>query len=191
MAKTEKPPHPAAQQDHAVLAPPWGKRLFLLLIAGGLAYGGYLLVPAVQTAVNTISTDDAYVNGDVTFGQRVRSEVDMYGRRREYEGRITGFTLGTGQMLSLLPPQNATGNYVKIVQRLPVRIELTDYDPEKATLFVGLSVVPYVYFKEPPAGPHAGEFLQPVLSLPEARTAGEAQQVPISAAPAQKSSGSP
>ena len=66
----------------------------------------------------------------------------MYGSRREFEGRITGFTMGTGQTLSLLPPQNATGNFVKIVQRLPVRIELTDYDPDKAPLFVGLSVDP-------------------------------------------------
>ena len=38
--------------------------------------------------------------------------------------------MGTGSTLALLPPQNATGNFVKIVQRLPVRIELTDYDPE-------------------------------------------------------------
>ena len=66
----------------------------------------------------------------------------MYGSRREFEGRITGFTMGTGQTLALLPPQNATGNFVKIVQRLPVRIELTDYDPDKVPLFVGLSVDP-------------------------------------------------
>ena len=87
---------------------------------------------------------------DLRIGQRVRCEVDMYGKRREYEGRITGFTMGTGQTLSLLPPQNATGNFVKIVQRLPVRIELTDYDPDKdPPLFAGLSVEPYVYYKEP------------------------------------------
>jgi membrane fusion protein (multidrug efflux system) len=103
---------------------------------------------------------------DLRIGQRVKVEVDMYGSRKEYEGRITGFTMGTGQTLALLPPQNATGNFVKIVQRLPVRIELTDYDPAKAPLFVGLSVVPYVYFKEPPTGPHAGEVLQPSVSLP-------------------------
>ena len=99
---------------------------------------------------------------DLRIGQRVRCEVDMYGSRREFEGRITGFTMGTGQTLSLLPAQNATGNFVKIVQRLPVRIELTDYDPDKAPLFVGVSVTPYVYYKEPPTGPHAGEVLQPV-----------------------------
>jgi membrane fusion protein (multidrug efflux system) len=102
------------------------------------------------------------------IGQRVRLEVDMYGRRKEFEGRITGFTMGTGESLALLPPQNATGNYVKIVQRLPVRIELTDYDPDKDPLFVGLSVVPYVYYKEPPTGPNAGAVLQPVTPLPQA-----------------------
>jgi membrane fusion protein (multidrug efflux system) len=98
---------------------------------------------------------------NLRIGQRVRCEVDMYGRRREYEGRITGFTMGTGQTLSLLPPQNATGNFVKIVQRLPVRIELTDYNPDEAPLFVGLSVVPYVYYREAPTGPNAGKVLQP------------------------------
>jgi membrane fusion protein (multidrug efflux system) len=107
---------------------------------------------------------------DLRIGQRVRCEVDMYGSRREYEGRITGFTFGTGQTLSLLPPQNATGNFVKIVQRLPVRIELTDYDPDKAPLFVGLSVTPYVYYKEPPTGPNAGDVLQPLQLLPQRPT---------------------
>ena len=62
--------------------------------------------------------------------------------------------------LALLPPQNATGNFVKVVQRLPVRIELQDYDSDKDTLFIGTSVVPYVYIKRPPTGPDAGKFLQ-------------------------------
>ena len=118
---------------------------------------------------------------DLRIGQRVRLEVDMYGSRREFEGRITGFTMGTGQTLALLPPQNATGNFVKIVQRLPVRIELTDYDPDKAPLFVGLSVTPYVYYKEPPTGPHAGEFLQPNAPLPQGsypKTLQELEQPP-------------
>jgi membrane fusion protein (multidrug efflux system) len=100
---------------------------------------------------------------DLRIGQRARIEVDMYGSRREYEGRVTGFSAGTGSTLALLPPQNATGNFVKVVQRLPVRIELTNYDPETETLFAGLSVVPYVYIKEPPTGPDAGKLLQPIL----------------------------
>ena len=94
----------------------------------------------------------------------------MYGSRKEFEARITGFTMGTGQTLALLPPQNATGNFVKIVQRLPVRIELTDYNPDQIPLFVGLSVTPYVYYKEKPTGPHAGDVLQPLYPLPQAPT---------------------
>src|SRR5271165_85239 len=120
---------------------------------------------------------------DLRIGQRVRCEVDMYGSRHEFEGRITGFTMGTGQTLSLLPPQNATGNFVKIVQRLPVRVELTDYHPEKVPLFVGLSVTPYVYFKEPPTGPHAGEVLQPPYSLPQGPTVPIAQGALLREAP--------
>ena len=104
---------------------------------------------------------------DLRIGQRVKIEVDTYGSRQEFGGRITGFTMGTGQTLALLPPQNATGNFVKIVQRLPVRVELTNYDPDQETLFVGLSVTPYVYYKEPPTGPHAGEYLQPNAPLPQ------------------------
>ena len=120
---------------------------------------------------------------DLRIGQRVRCEVDMYGSRREFEGRITGFTMGTGQTLALLPPQNATGNFVKIVQRLPVRIELTNYDPDKAPLFVGLSVVPYVYYKEPPTGPHAGEVLQPRHPLPQGPTVPNAREALRPSAP--------
>ena len=107
---------------------------------------------------------------DLRIGQRVRCEFDMYGSRHEFDGRITGFTMGTGQTLALLPPQNATGNFVKIVQRLPVRIELTDYDPDKVPLFVGLSVVPYVYYKERPTGPHAGAVLRPLAPPPTGPT---------------------
>ena len=59
---------------------------------------------------------------------------------------------------------------MKIVQRLPVRVELTNYDPDKNPLFVGLSVSPYVYFKEPAAGPHAGDVLQPFSPLPQRPT---------------------
>lgn len=116
---------------------------------------------------------------DLRIGQRVRCEVDMYGGQREFEGRITGFTMGTGQTLALLPAQNATGNFVKIVQRLPVKIELTDYDPDKVPLFVGLSVTPYVHYKEPAKGPHAGDVLRPHRPRPRGRAvsgAGEAAQ---------------
>jgi membrane fusion protein (multidrug efflux system) len=103
---------------------------------------------------------------DLRIGQPVKIETDIYGSRGEFEGRITGFTMGTGQTLALLPPQNATGNFVKIVQRLPVKIELFNYhpnDPKTKPLFVGLSVTPYVYFRKPLVGddPGKGNALQP------------------------------
>ncbi|WP_202799917.1 HlyD family secretion protein [Schlesneria paludicola] len=95
------------------------------------------------------------------IGQRVDLEVDMYGHRRKFNGRISGFTMGTGSTLSLLPAQNATGNFIKVVQRLPVRIEPVNYEPDQDPLFVGLSVTPMVYIHEPPTGPDAGKVLQP------------------------------
>lgn len=98
------------------------------------------------------------------IGQPVDLDVDMYGRRRRFHGRISGFTMGTGSTLALLPAENATGNFVKVVQRLPVRIELTDYNPDVTPLFVGLSVIPYVYVNAKPTGPNAGKFLQASLA---------------------------
>lgn len=100
---------------------------------------------------------------NLRIGQPVDLDVDMYGSRQRFEGRITGFTMGTGSTLALLPAENATGNFVKVVQRLPVRIDLLDYDPDKVPLFIGLSVTPYVHIHEQPTGPDAGKFLQPYM----------------------------
>ena len=97
---------------------------------------------------------------NLRIGQYVELELDMYGGRQRFEGRISGFTMGTGSTLALLPPQNATGNFVKVVQRLPVRIDVMDYDPDKLPLFPGLSVTPTVDLKKTPSGPNAGRFLQ-------------------------------
>jgi membrane fusion protein, multidrug efflux system len=97
---------------------------------------------------------------DLRIGQPVDLYVDMYGGTHVFKGRIAGFTMGTGSTLALLPPENATGNFVKVVQRLPVRIDLVDYNAEQTPLFIGTSVVPYVYINERPSGPDAGKFLQ-------------------------------
>jgi membrane fusion protein (multidrug efflux system) len=98
------------------------------------------------------------------IGQPVELDVDMYGSHRHFQGRVSGFTMGTGSTLALLPAENATGNFVKVVQRLPVRIELTNYNPDVAPLFIGLSVTPYVYIREKPTGPNAGKMLQASVS---------------------------
>jgi membrane fusion protein (multidrug efflux system) len=136
---------------------------------------------------------------NLRIGQRADLEVDMYGSHKTFHGAITGFTMGTGSTLALLPAQNATGNFIKVVQRLPVRIDFTDYSPDKDPLFVGLSVVPYVWYKEPLVNvPNAGKFLRPLMSdlpvgkLPESLPVPPAGGPPISGPPvesrAQKSS---
>ncbi|MEP6670791.1 MAG: HlyD family secretion protein [Chthoniobacter sp.] len=98
------------------------------------------------------------------IGLPVDLHADMYGKHQTFKGRISGFTMGTGSTLSLLPAENATGNFVKVVQRLPVRIDLLDYHPDTDPLFVGISVEPVVHIKDAPTGPNAGQFLQPYLS---------------------------
>ncbi|MFT3882418.1 MAG: HlyD family secretion protein [Gemmatales bacterium] len=95
------------------------------------------------------------------IGQPVDIEVDMYGSKQLFKGRVSGFTMGTGSTLAILPAENATGNFVKVVQRLPVRIDLLNYDPDKVPLFIGLSVTPYVQVKEASTGADAGKILQP------------------------------
>jgi membrane fusion protein (multidrug efflux system) len=105
----------------------------------------------------------------------------MYGGRQRFQGRVSGFTMGTGSTLALLPAENATGNFVKVVQRLPVRIELVDYDPDKIPLFIGLSVTPRVHVNQEATGPDAGKVLQPYL--PTAAASPSAQPATAPAAP--------
>ncbi|HTW94000.1 MAG TPA: HlyD family secretion protein [Tepidisphaeraceae bacterium] len=101
---------------------------------------------------------------DLRIGQPVDLKVDMYGHSKIFKGYISGFTMGTGSTLALLPAENATGNFVKVVQRLPVRIDLVDYNPDVDPLFVGLSVVPTVHIHEMMKVPNAGKFLQPNMT---------------------------
>jgi membrane fusion protein (multidrug efflux system) len=137
-----------------------------------------------QSLMAIRSLDDIWIDanfketqlGDLRIGQPVDLYVDMYGGRHVFKGRISGFTEGTGSTLALLPPENATGNFVKVVQRLPVRIDLENYDPDKNPLFIGTSVVPYVYFKKPPTGPDAGKFLQ--ANAPQTQTGGQTKNPP-------------
>ena len=82
-------------------------------------------------------------------GQPVTLKVDAYGGRK-FSGKITQIGGATGSMLSLFPPENATGNYVKVVQRIPVRIDFTNLSQENGdyVLRPGLSVTPEVAIKE-------------------------------------------
>jgi membrane fusion protein, multidrug efflux system len=76
----------------------------------------------------------------IRVGQPVELIADVYGSRVVYHGKVVGFTPGTGSALALLPAQNATGNWIKVVQRLPVRIEIPPAELERHPLRVGLSM---------------------------------------------------
>jgi len=77
--------------------------------------------------------------GSLRIGQPVRVSVDMYGSHVDYHGKVLGLTAGTGSALAVLPTQNASGNWIKIVQRLPVRIGLQPGELARHPLFLGLS----------------------------------------------------
>jgi membrane fusion protein (multidrug efflux system) len=77
---------------------------------------------------------------NMRIGQPARLTADLYGSRVEYRGRVTGLAAGTGGAFALLPPQNATGNWIKVVQRLPVRIALDKKQLASHPLRVGLSM---------------------------------------------------
>jgi len=73
------------------------------------------------------------------IGQPVRVVADLYGGRVEYKGTVAGLGLGTGAAFALLPAQNATGNWIKVVQRVPVRVALDPHDLAAHPLRIGLS----------------------------------------------------
>jgi membrane fusion protein (multidrug efflux system) len=75
----------------------------------------------------------------VRIGQPATVTADVYGSNVEYHGTVLGLTAGTGAALAVLPPENATGNWIKIVQRLPVRIGLDPRELRDHPLFLGLS----------------------------------------------------
>ena len=109
-----------------------------------------------QNMMTLVSLDDIWITANfketqlehMRADQPVVISVDAYGGRK-YDGKITQIGGATGSILSLFPPENATGNYVKVVQRVPVRIDLTK--PEQNSdhrLRPGLSVVPRVQVKQ-------------------------------------------
>jgi membrane fusion protein (multidrug efflux system) len=76
---------------------------------------------------------------NIRVGQPARVEADMYGSKVEFHGKVVGLSAGTGSAFSLLPAQNASGNWIKVVQRLPVRIALDPKELKEHPLRIGLS----------------------------------------------------
>jgi membrane fusion protein (multidrug efflux system) len=81
---------------------------------------------------------------NLRIGQPVEVTADMYGSHVKYHGKVLGLNAGTGSALAVLPAQNASGNWIKIVQRLPVRIGLDPQELAQHPLFLGLSTTVHV-----------------------------------------------
>ena len=93
--------------------------------------------------VRTVYVDANFKEGQlgrVRPGQPVELTSDLYGSNVVYHGKVTGFSGGTGSAFSLIPAQNATGNWIKVVQRLPVRVTLDPRELAANPLRVGLSM---------------------------------------------------
>jgi len=105
-------------------------------------------VPAGASMMMVVPVQAAFVDANfkegqlarVKPGQRVTLTSDLYGEGVEYHGRVIGFSGGTGAAFAVVPAQNATGNWIKVVQRLPVRIALDPKELAEHPLRVGLSM---------------------------------------------------
>jgi membrane fusion protein (multidrug efflux system) len=78
---------------------------------------------------------------NIRIGQSVKLTADLYGKKIEYTGQVAGLGMGTGAAFALLPAQNATGNWIKVVQRVPVRVTLDAAQLAQNPLRVGLSML--------------------------------------------------
>lgn len=95
------------------------------------------IIPADQFWVNANFKETQLTN--VRIGQKVSVITDLYGSNVVFDGKVDGITMGTGGAFSVLPAQNATGNWIKVVQRLPVRITLDPKQISEYPLRIGLS----------------------------------------------------
>ena len=96
------------------------------------------IVPLEQIWVEANFKEGQLAN--LRAGQPVRLSADAYGRSVKYHGKVVGFAAGTGSAFALLPPQNASGNWIKVVQRVPVRIAIDPEELRRYPLQVGLSM---------------------------------------------------
>lgn len=102
---------------------------------------------------------------DVRVGQSVTLTADIYGSSVVYHGKVQGLSAGTGSAFSLLPAQNATGNWIKVVQRLPVRIQLDPKEIKEHPLRIGLSMEATVDLHDT-----SGKFINEAATIPDYNT---------------------
>ena len=97
--------------------------------------------------IAVVTTDQMWLDANfketqlthMRIGQPVKIHFDLYGKDKTFDGKVVGIEMGTGSAFSLLPAQNATGNWIKVVQRVPVRIQLDPQQLVENPLRIGLS----------------------------------------------------
>jgi len=133
------------QLDHAVIKAPIAGYVTRKSISVGQ------VIAAGQPIMAIVSPGDMWITANyketdltnVRPGQPVVFKVDTYPGVK-FRGEVDSIMAGTGAVFSLLPPENATGNYIKVVQRIPVKIKITDMDNDRYPLRIGMSVVPTI-----------------------------------------------
>lgn len=112
-------------------------------------------IQAGQPLMAVVALDDIWITANyketqlkkVRPGQRVKIKVDTY-PGRTFTGKVDSIKAGTGAAFSLFPPENALGNYVKVVQRIPVKIVLDPSTDDRHVLRIGMSCVPSIIVKD-------------------------------------------
>ena len=154
--------HPRVLQAEANLRTAWLAAARTRVVA---PISGYVVRRAVQLGQQVtpgtemlaiVPVDSVWVDANfkenqlksLRIGQPVDVSADMYGSHVSYHGKVLGLSAGTGSALAVLPAQNATGNWIKIVQRLPVRIGLDPGELAQHPLLVGLSTTVHVDVKD-------------------------------------------
>ncbi|WP_395407634.1 HlyD family efflux transporter periplasmic adaptor subunit [Pseudoduganella sp. UC29_106] len=145
--------HPAVQQARADYMAAWLASRRNSILA---PVTGYVAKRSVQVGarvapgtalLSIVPLDQLWVDAnfkeselrDIRVGQKALIEADMYGAKVVYHGKVLGMSAGTGSAFSLLPAQNASGNWIKVVQRVPVRIALDPKELAAHPLRIGLS----------------------------------------------------
>ncbi|SHN41907.1 membrane fusion protein, multidrug efflux system [Duganella sacchari] len=145
--------HPAVQAAKADYVQAWlaARRNTILAPVSGYVAKRSVQIGARATPgtalMSIVPLDQLWVDANfkeselrnIRVGQPAKVEADMYGSKVEFHGRVVGLSAGTGSAFSLLPAQNASGNWIKVVQRLPVRIALDPKELKEHPLRIGLS----------------------------------------------------
>ena len=154
--------HPRVLQAEANLRTAWLAAARTRVVA---PTSGYVVRRAVQLGQQVtpgtemlaiVPVDSVWIDANfkenqlrsLRIGQPVQVSADMYGSHVSYHGKVLGLVAGTGSALAVLPAQNASGNWIKIVQRLPVRVGLDPNELAQHPLLIGLSINVHVDVKD-------------------------------------------